>query len=305
VSELSSWAKARGISMYSAIKQVGLASDEATPFNNRTTKLLGQFAQMAADLAAKSHELTILDLFDQVLKQTGYQEFLLAQPEGEERWENVLELRGVVQQYNEVPREDALNSLLEGVALVSDVDGLEQSVDAVTLITLHQAKGLEFPVVFIVGMEEGILPHIRSLDDPAQLEEERRLCYVGITRAQRRIYLVRAFRRTLMGGSTANTPSRFLKDIPRSLTAGADLWQGKEGQAAQKAYEWEESQDTSQVVSDLKSGDRVRHAQFGEGVVISAHLVRRDVEMVVAFKGVGTKKLLLSFAKLEKIPSST
>ena len=136
----------------------------------------------------------------------------------------------MAQEYKDLPPEQGLSAFLEGVALVSDVDDLPEKNDTVTLITLHQAKGLEFPVVFIVGMEDGILPHYRSIDDPAQLEEERRLCYVGITRAQKRVYLVRAFRRHLMGASAVNKPSRFLKDIPKELISTGG--QGKEDEWA-------------------------------------------------------------------------
>ena len=137
--------------------------------------------------------------------------------DGEERWENVQELRNVAAQFDELEPEQALMRFLEDVALMSDADEYDEKVDAVTLITLHAAKGLEFPVVFITGMEEGLLPHMRSFDDPAQMEEERRLAYVGVTRAKDRLYLLRAFRRAMMGQGSHNPPSRFLKDLPPEL----------------------------------------------------------------------------------------
>jgi DNA helicase-2/ATP-dependent DNA helicase PcrA len=196
-----------------------------------------------------------------------------------------------------------LTDFLEGVTLVSDVDGLDNTVDAVTLVTLHQAKGLEFPTVFIVGMEDGILPHFKSLDEPQQLEEERRLCYVGITRAKQRVYLVYAFRRNLMGSSTVSIPSRFFKDIPQHLIAPNYLWQGEERQMMPAVYSWNKpgASAPSVDVPKLKAGDHVRHAQFGDGVVVSCQPAEGDTEVVVAFKsGVGVKKLLLSLAKLEK-----
>jgi DNA helicase-2/ATP-dependent DNA helicase PcrA len=174
-------------------------------------------------------------------------------------------------------------------------------VDTVTLITLHQAKGLEFPVVFIVGMEDGILPHFKSFDDPAQMEEERRLCYVGVTRAKQRVYLVRAFRRNLMGSSTVSRPSRFLNDIPQHLIQGGGLWSGEESQITKAIYSWNEAPAPSLNNVALKAGDHVRHAQFGNGVVVSCQLVTDDSEVVVAFIGAGVKKLLLSFAYLEKV----
>ena len=181
---------------------------------------------------------------------------------------------------------------------------LKESLDKVTLITLHQAKGLEFGVVFIVGVEEGLLPHFRSFDDPIQMEEERRLCYVGITRAKQKIYLVHAFRRNLMGRSTVNKASRFLSDIPRTLISGSELWQAAESRigaeyAAGQVKTPEQPREPS--LPELKSGDRIHHAQFGDGIVVSCTAKSSDSELVVAFSGAGVKKLLLSFARLEKL----
>ncbi len=158
-------------------------------------------------------------------------------------------------------------------------------------------------MVFIVGMEEGVLPHIRSFDDPAQMEEERRLCYVGITRAKSRLYMVRAFRRSLMGGSTVNSPSRFLKDIPFNLISGSLPHPGnQERQTARHTDEWDIAPSQEPVyIPELAAGDRVRHSQFGEGTVISCNTVRGDAEALIAFKGIGVKKLLLSLARLEKL----
>ena len=184
---------------------------------------------------------------------------------------------------------------------------MEEGVDRVTLITLHQAKGLEFPVVFIVGMEEKLLPHIRSFDDPAQMEEERRLSYVGITRAKQRVYLVHAFRRTFMGTSTVNQPSRFLEDIPKHLTTTPD-WSEEGSRPLESMYTWNRSRVeeperplASAPAVDLHDGDRVKHAQFGEGVVVSHKRVKNDLEVTVAFKEAGLKRLILSFARLEKV----
>jgi len=255
---------------------------------------------MVEEFIARSQELKLVDLFDLVLKKSGYKEYILNTPDGEERWQNILELGTVAGQYGDLPPREGLAAFLEGVTLVSDVDGFDETVDAVTLITLHQAKGLEFPVVFIVGLEEGVLPHFKSFDNPEQMEEERRLCYVGVTRAKHRVYLVRAFRRSLMGGSTVNSPSRFLKDIPPHLVTGADLWQGEESQIA-SAYSWESAPTFTIDLPELKAGDQVRHNQFGQGVVVSCQSVKDDSEVVVAFPGVGVKKLLLSFARLEKV----
>jgi len=256
---------------------------------------------MMEGFIARRRELNLVDLFDLVVESSRYKEYILSQMDGEERWENILELRTVVREYGDLKPAEGLAAFLEGVTLVSDVDGLNGSVDAVTLITLHQAKGLEFPAVFIVGMEDGILPHIRSFDDPEQMEEERRLCYVGVTRAEKRVYLVRAFRRSLMGSSTINRPSRFLQDIPPHLISGAELWRGEDSQLATAMYSWNKAPAAKVALPELSAGDHVRHAQFGEGIVVSCKPVKDDVEVVVAFDGAGIKKLLLSFARLEKI----
>jgi len=168
-------------------------------------------------------------------------------------------------------------------------------VNAPTLLTLHMAKGLEFPVVFIVGLEEGLLPHSRSFDDPEEMEEERRLCYVGITRAKERLYLVYAFRRTMRGMSEVSVPSRFLRDIPPQLVVGWHL----EERRYQEAVQWPASPHPPSPA--FKTGDRVRHPTFGEGVVIESRVAGGDEEVVVAFQGYGVKRILAGFARLEKV----
>ena len=300
LSQLANRSSSLGLSRYEALKLITSPEEGQTPFSPRIIRALNGFLSMVEEFIARSQELKLVDLFDLVLKKSGYKEYILNTPDGEERWQNILELGTVARQYGDLPPREGLSVFLEGVTLVSDVDGFDETVDAVTLITLHQAKGLEFPVVFIVGLEEGILPHFKSFDDPGQMEEERRLCYVGVTRAKHRVYLVRAFRRSLMGGSTVNSPSRFLKDIPPHLVTGADLWRGEESQLA-SAYSWERAPTFTIDLPELKAGDQVRHSQFGQGVVVSCQSVKDDSEVVVAFPGVGVKKLLLSFARLEKV----
>ena len=150
-------------------------------------------------------------------------------------------------------------------------------------------------------MEDGILPHFKSFDDPVQMEEERRLCYVGVTRAKQRVYLVRAFRRSLMGSSAVGRPSRFLNDIPQHLTSSGGWWQGEDSRIAEAMYSWNKASTPSLATTELKAGDHVHHDQFGDGVVVNCQPVKDDNEIVVAFTGVGIKKLLLSLARLEKV----
>jgi len=179
----------------------------------------------------------------------------------------------------------------------------------VTLITLHSAKGLEYPVVFMIAMEEGVLPHVRSFDDPAQMEEERRLAYVGMTRAKSRLYLLRSFRRYGTGMSTHNPPSRFLRDIPTELIAAksavseASASPAERGELRYRAAERVRERDVSDAEAGFFSGgERVRHPRFGEGIVVAAVTKGDDQELTIAFKGeAGMKKLMLSFAPLERM----
>jgi DNA helicase-2/ATP-dependent DNA helicase PcrA len=301
--ELTRWARSQGVNEYRALQLLAESKDSGAdlPFSVRTVKALAGFAVMMVGFIEKSRKLNLVELFDLVVESSGYKQYLAGLVDGEERWENILELRGVAQDYREMKSTEGLVAFLEGVALVSDVDSLEEKVNSVTLITLHQAKGLEFPVVFIVGMEDGILPHFKSIDDPAQLEEERRLCYVGITRAKKKVYLVRAFRRHLMGSSAMNKPSRFLQDIPAHLITTGAVRDGEDRWSTPSAEAKENIDKFREDLPEFKPGDHVRHEQFGEGVVVNYHKVKNDAEVVVAFDGTGVKRFLMSFAKIEKV----
>ncbi len=201
---------------------MGAAS--CTSLAPRTRTALAEFAALVRRLRSRVAVLPLPELLDEVLEVSGYRAMLAdGSEEGEERWANLLELRSVTTRYDDLDPEDALDRLLEETALVADQDSYEGDADAVTLITLHAAKGLEFPVVFIAGLEEGLFPHSRALEDERQLEEERRLAYVGITRAKRRLYLSHAWRRATWGMGQAAVPSRFLLEIPAELMIGPRL----------------------------------------------------------------------------------
>jgi DNA helicase-2/ATP-dependent DNA helicase PcrA len=303
VSQLSAWANSLGVSQYRALQTLASTDNEnQAPFNPRMRRLLVDFYRIIEELVEYSLQERLTKLFDRLMKKIDYREYLMTKVDGEDRLENVMELRAAAKQYDDLETHEGLAAFLEAVTLVSDVDSYDESVGAVTLITLHQAKGLEFPVVFIVGMEEGVLPHIRSFDDPEQMDEERRLCYVGVTRAKRRIYLLRAFRRNMMGGSSVSTPSRFLKDIPADLVAGSDMRWGEESQLRVNEITWESDTPVMEIeLPELQAGDRVLHRQFGKGTVVSCKKLDGDCEVVVAFPGMGVKKLLLSFTQLEKV----
>ena len=273
---------------------------------------LRDFVALVDRLTAASEEQSVAALLETVLAQTRYRQYLERNDEdhAEVRWENVQELVNVASQYQDLDPGASLTSFLEEVALVADVDDpAADAPDAVTLTTLHAAKGLEFPVVFMPGMEEGLLPHSLSMDDPAQMEEERRVCYVGMTRARERLYLTHARRRMRQGRYAGAVASRFLDDLPLEETARARTTRGtrpaetarerRAAYAARQAEGWGEEGAAADEEPRYSPGDRVRHATFGVGVVVSCEVERGDQRVTVAFEGQGVKKLLLSIAPLE------
>lgn len=245
---------------------------------------------------------------DAVLNDTGYLDAIRAERtiEAMGREENLRELLSAAAEFEETgpasmgPADwDALDGIgklgmfLEAISLVTDLDGIDDS-DAVTLMTLHNAKGLEFPAVFLTGLEDGVFPHMRSLGDPRELEEERRLCYVGVTRAEERLYLTRAWSRNLWGQNNYNGPSRFLGEIPDHLTSKA--------KRTRRSRTLETRSPVATVSdSDIESGDRVRHSHWGEGTVREIVGTGDRAEAVVVFNGHGAKRLLLAWAPLEKV----
>ncbi len=298
LSQLQSWAKAHDFSLFDSITRV--SNEKILP--QRITQALVGFNTIITEIITQSRDLSLPALLDKILERTRYKEYILNKEDGDDRWENIVELRSVAREYDDLDPKEALAAFLEKVSLVSDIDELDEKADAVTLITLHQAKGLEFSVVFIIGLEEGILPHRKSFDDPEEMEEERRLCYVGITRAKQRLYLLRSYRRSLFGGSTANPPSRFLQDISPHLISPKGLWEESSTPAVIPTFN--RNSQFSRLPIDaitLKVGDHVRHSKFGFGIVMNCLHTRDDQELTVAFEEAGVKKLLASLAPLEKI----
>jgi DNA helicase II / ATP-dependent DNA helicase PcrA len=217
-----------GISTWEAIERA--ARGEVEGLVPRARSSIADFAALIGRLRSKVGVLDLPELLDETLEASGYRAMLAdGSEDGEDRWANLLELRSVTTRYDDLEPEDALDRLLEETALVADQDSYEGDADAVTLITLHAAKGLEFPVVFIAGLEEGVFPHSRALDDEKELEEERRLAYVGMTRAMKRLFLSHAWRRATWGMGQPSVPSRFLLEIPAELMVGPDLASGSAG----------------------------------------------------------------------------
>ena len=322
VEELWKWARNAGIAPYTALEQLGDGTAlpaGAPPFRAATLNALLRFRDLLDTLTEEAIGLTPPELLNTLIDRIQFRRYLHdGFEDGEERWQNVQELITAAAQYDALEPREALASFLENVALVSDVDEMEDRSAAVTLITLHAAKGLEFPVVFIVGAEEAVLPHVRSYDNPEQMEEERRLAYVGMTRAKERLVLTHARRRSQMGMPVYNPPSRFLSDIPDRLVESrsrADDFvvrrsvrsngPGRPGRTPVVSAHDVAAAIDGRHGADARSfepGERVRHPKFGEGIVVGARATGGDQEVTVAFKGdSGVKRLMVSYARLERI----
>ena len=319
---LEQYQRANGLSLMAALRD----ADKVPGLQTKAVNAMHNFALLIDGLRTEMEKLAVGAFLDLVLKRTGYLTFL---DDGSvtagDRIENVKELLSVAATYNEMN----LEAFLEEIALIADLDNYSESSNAVTLMTLHAAKGLEFPIVFMPGMEEGIFPHSRSLFEPEQMEEERRLCYVGMTRAKEKLFLLYANTRLLYGSTNHNPPSRFVLEIPPQLqstgsewgavnrgylgsadtfapafgggatghASGAGSWSvGSIGGAAKNVHDAAAHRE-AMLGLDLVPGDRIEHTKFGEGIVSA---IDGD-EVTAAFAGIGTKKLSLSFAPIKKL----
>ncbi len=249
------------------------------------------FVAVLEELEEAMSRCTVSALIALAIDRTGYRAALEAEgtEEASSRLENLRELVTVAQEFERVSGEVSVEAFLEHVALMTDVDTYDETQDRVTLMTLHAAKGLEFPVIFLCGLEEGLFPHSRSLEDPRQLEEERRLAYVGLTRAKELVYLTYARQRTLFGRTTVNVPSRFLEELPQSCLREVSRATGGG---------WPDPQN--QEVLQLRVGEWVQHRHFGRGRVVEIEGEGSRTVVTVHFPGLGTKRLALSYAPLEK-----
>ena len=294
--------------------------EEAQKISKTRLEEITKFSDFISRMTEIKNKLILTDFMEKVFQESGYEKFLIdGTEEGEMRVENIHELLTVAKKYDEYTGEEGLNLFLEEVALIADTDNIDQGKDAVHLMTLHSAKGLEFKVVFIAGLEEGILPHSRSIMSEAEMEEERRLMYVGITRAKEKVYLLFTSERNIYGSTQMNAPSRFLSDIPEHLieTLANDqmlisnqllksknnFYRNSYSKKSNKKMEnvtfikKSDSKNEKQKTTNYSDGDRVEHAMFGQGLVIST---QGDI-LTIAFKKVGLKKLSASVAPLKKI----
>lgn len=322
INRVQEYASGREIGFYEALRAVDLI-----PNIGRGASKLESFVALIEHFKTDAKELTISELMQEILEETGYIESLKEEgsEEAESRIENIDELISKVTAYEETceDRDEpaTLNGFLEEVALVADIDSLDESNDYVVLMTLHSAKGLEFPHVYLAGMEDGIFPSYMTItaDDPEEVEEERRLCYVGITRAEEELTLTCARRRMIRGETQYNKMSRFLKEIPMELLSTGAVFQKSEPEEERKPSAYQQARQAFRAKAFVQPGaarsfgspkgegpgyqvgDRVRHVKFGEGTVTAMVEGGRDYEVTVDFDGPGTKKMFAAFAKLQKI----
>ncbi len=303
--QLEQWTRRTGHSVYDALASIeGTLDFEPPEVGSRAARLLSDVYGILSRLVLASQTRTLSELFDLAVEQTGFAAQFqdTGDPDAIERWENVLQLRAVLSSYDELPEAIALQTFLEESALVADADTISESDNQVTLITLHAAKGLEFPVVFLVGAEEGILPHSRSMESESQLEEERRLFYVGVTRAKQRVYITHAFRRAMYGYGDLTVRSRFVDAIPPELRDEVNARTQTGSSNGQSTTSGSRSPVQNEpppaTWAPLTVGLRVFHDRFGDGIVRQVSDSKGDQMVTIEFKRHGQKTLMASMANL-------
>lgn len=321
LAKIQAYAAANNVSLFEAVSNAAAIDGLSSRFVSKLDDLAG----IIFELMNLANEAPVEDLIDRVLRDTGYLEELENErtPQAQSRIDNLHELISVAQEFAASEEENNLENFLAHVALVSDIDDTELGEDAITLMTLHSSKGLEFPVVFLVGMEEGLFPHARTLMDETEIEEERRLCYVGITRAKEKLFLSSTKMRTIYGNTVTYPPSRFLQEIPARLvktikrqerfSALENFKQVSEKYSARPQKPASTFNPHSFMPQKpaaaaggtagtrFNTGDRVSHSKWGEGMVVSVKDSPDGQEVKVAFAGAGVRSLLTKYAVLKKL----
>lgn len=321
LAKIQAYAAANNVSLFEAVSNAAAIDGLSSRFVSKLDDLAG----IIFELMNLANEAPVEDLIDRVLRDTGYLEELENErtPQAQSRIDNLHELISVAQEFAASEEENNLENFLAHVALVSDIDDTELGEDAITLMTLHSSKGLEFPVVFLVGMEEGLFPHARTLMDETEIEEERRLCYVGITRAKEKLFLSSTKMRTIYGNTVTYPPSRFLQEIPARLvktikrqerfSALENFKQVSERYSARPQKPASTFNPHSFMPQKpaaaaggtagtrFNTGDRVSHSKWGEGMVVSVKDSPDGQEVKVAFAGAGVRSLLTKYAVLKKL----
>lgn len=316
-SAIEKWANERDLPLWNALSEQEVQSMLPKKTGGGVRAFVGGITE-AAELAEQGPVTPVLK---SLMSSSGYLDMLREDRSDDSisRLENLQELINVTNEYDATSESPSLGGFLESVSLVADVDKLNEGGEAVTLMTLHSAKGLEFPVVYLLGLEEGVFPHSRSLNSDSEIEEERRLCYVGMTRAREELHLVHAHRRSLYGQPNFNRRSRFLDDVPNEILdtlshsgyamppERRSVYQERSGSytvtsPSESLFEEKPTLRSPSYKPPFDVGQKVRHAKFGIGVVVACNPIKNDTEVTVAFPGVvGVKKLAQSFAKLEAV----
>lgn len=320
LAKIQAYAAANNVSLFEAVSNAAAIDGLSSRFVSKLDDLAG----IIFELMNLASEAPVEDLIDRVLRDTGYLEELENErtPQAQSRIDNLHELISVAQEFAASEEENNLENFLAHVALVSDIDDTELGEDAITLMTLHSSKGLEFPVVFLVGMEEGLFPHARTLMDETEIEEERRLCYVGITRAKEKLFLSSTKMRTIYGNTVTYPPSRFLQEIPARLVKTIKRQERFSALENFKQVSEKYSVRPQKPASTFNphsfmpqkpaaaaggtgtrfnTGDRVSHSKWGEGMVVSVKDSPDGQEVKVAFAGAGVRSLLTKYAVLKKL----
>jgi len=305
ISRLAEYAAQRGLSLFDAVSGAGDIPGLAA----RAKKQLDELAALIFTLTAKAPALPVAKLIQTVAEESGYLAGLENEqtPQAEARIENLRELLSVAKEFAAGGLEDTLENFLSHIALVSDIDAADTGGDRVTLMTLHSAKGLEFPVVFLAGLEEGIFPHARTLLSEREIEEERRLCYVGVTRARRKLFVTNARMRTIYGNTVMYPPSRFLGEIPEALMEKNTVRPPDRCRPAPNPAPVPLRTPAAPAVkggrpaADWRAGDKVEHAKWGVGTIVAVRGSGDGQEVKVAFPGRGIRQLMAKFAPLTKI----
>ncbi|MEA3454516.1 MAG: UvrD-helicase domain-containing protein [Candidatus Caldatribacteriota bacterium] len=289
LSKIEELARKNNLNFHLALKQgvrvIKISGDRKEAIN--------KFTSLIDELNEKKKEIKGSELLIEIIRKINYYDELKKEGEfkAQSKIENIKELILAVQEFEANNEDKSLTAFLEYVALITDIDLYRGEDDVVTVMTLHSAKGLEFPIVFITGFEEGIFPHSRSLNSGEELEEERRLCYVGMTRAKERLYLTYAWRRNLNGNTLFNSVSQFISEIPKHLKEKADIEKGEEIP----------SLDNRREKIEVAVGDKIRHVDWGIGVILNKIDTENDIFITVDFEKVGLKKLSINYAPLEKM----
>ncbi|MFY9278022.1 MAG: DNA helicase PcrA [Caldicoprobacterales bacterium] len=287
-------------------------------FTSRTSKKIKEFGEMISYLIAMKEVMPITEFIKTLLEHTGYEKALKEEKsvDSESRLENIREFLSAAQEFEQENENADLVDFLENIALVSDLDTLGEEQSAVNMMTMHSAKGLEFPVVFIAGMEEYLFPHARAMESEQEMEEERRLCYVGITRAQEQLYLIYAERRNIFGNYTSNMPSRFLDEIPESLVEHFDqtpgnIWSSRSVYSTGYSANTYQHKSSSQQDNEFKMksqndrgftlGQKVVHKKFGKGTIVALSGEGEEQELKIAFDQGGIRSFIAAYAPLKKI----